>query len=87
MEGNPMRQLWAYPGGFIKWVGGNVWVESNPSGSFQFVESSRNDDFIELLDGGRDVAVRLYVTGNGFIRTPESAGQWAPWWTGSWTEQ
>jgi hypothetical protein len=61
----PVRRLvWEHAEGLCRYAdqGGGNWHEVAKDGSvsFRFIETSRNCDFVDLLDKGRGYTVRLY---------------------------
>lgn len=70
------------PGTIVEGAGG-VWTQTNPAGTkFTFKYAGAGEDYVELLDAGRDISLRIY-TGGFTIRSrgqttyrPYANGQW-----------
>lgn len=54
------RVYWRHEGGFFDLTAGDRWFERSPNGVFQFVETDRTDDFVELKNVKSGTRVRLY---------------------------
>jgi hypothetical protein len=54
------RIVWEYSGGYIENTQGQTWVEHSAAATFNFRETDRNNDFVELFDASRNLFVRLY---------------------------
>lgn len=55
------RYEWFYANGYFHAAGGTAWVEvMNGVDSYNFVQTQRNDSFVELFDASRSLYVRLY---------------------------
>ena len=79
-----VRTLWIYEGGSFENKSGRTWVENTKDGDIQFVEITRNADFIEIYDNSRKISVRLYST-RMYWRTP-TEGQWNFLHNGRWRD-
>jgi len=71
-------------GSVFQVLGGRNWKSTGRDGNvFRFVETTRNDDYVELYDGDRKIYVRLYADrgvwssdGSEWRRWPGSEGSW-----------
>lgn len=77
---NDPRQVWRYPGGGFRYVGGRRWQEWTRDGVNPFWEVRRTPEFIELRSGNGE-PVRIYANQllhrtRGEDWTPEYNGEW-----------
>jgi hypothetical protein len=78
------RTRWIYEGGSFENKMGTKWVEHTKNGDIDFEEVTRNRDFVEIYDRGRELSARLYRT-KMVWRTP-SEDQWNFLYNGRWRE-
>ena len=77
------RIVWEHKGGFFKNRDGNHWVEKSKDRTFNFKETTRCTDYIELEDRSRGTTVRLHadamhLKGGDFKDfTPYYKGRWS----------
>ena len=79
------RSVFAYPdkgGGSFADMGRGRWVETNATGRYNFVETQRTRDFVELEDPSRGALVRLYPT-MSYHYMPDNP-VWTPLYPGGW---
>jgi hypothetical protein len=79
------RRVFVYPnagGGSFADMGRGRWVETNATGRFNFVETQRTPDFIELEDPSRGAWARLYAT-MSYHLLPDTQ-TWEPLYPGNW---
>jgi hypothetical protein len=80
------RDYWRHAQGhFENVIGpqGNVWIERGPGGQFQFVESDRTLDYVELYDQSRDCTVRL-TANSCLVKAPFTGNQFVLYYHGRW---
>jgi hypothetical protein len=55
------RNYWRHSQGHFENTDGNKWVEKKMGeGTYHFVETSRNDNFVQIYDKSQECTVRLY---------------------------
>ncbi len=79
------RLLWQYDGGFFRDAGNGRWDETNGSGAYQFQETRRCDEFVEMVDADRGVTVRLYDTAM-FLQGGTNYPVFTKFYNGRWGE-
>ncbi len=80
------RNHWVHSAGSFRMVGGNKWNEYDANGNlkFSYVETQRNDQFVELYDASREGFARL-LDGKAMGKHPLLSGnQWVEVLQGSW---
>ncbi len=85
VSGAPRRDRWQTDGtgGWFERVGGNRWVEHQPSSILvNFTEREQTADYVELFDPNRNMQFRLYASG---AQWRVRGGLWNQWdHTGHW---
>ena len=82
------RYDWFYGRGYFHAVAGagGGWVETiDANEAFYFQQTDRNEAYVELYDGSRDVHVRLYGTAM-YFKGPGEA-QFRPFYDGHWDDR
>jgi hypothetical protein len=82
MDGRHVFVYQANGGGSFEDMGGGRWVENTINNRMFYRETARNPEYIELLDPGRQVYVRLYDT-TSYQSSPETGGG-GPLYDGYW---
>jgi hypothetical protein len=78
------RVVWQYSGGFFKDAGNGRWEEQNASGQYNFQESRRTREFVELFDASRGLTARLY--NNAMYLQGGDRPVFSKLYDGEWTE-
>lgn len=58
----PQRVSWSHKDSTFTYLNGGKWLEVSGRERFNFVETARVTDYVELHDAGRNCTVRLYAT-------------------------
>jgi WD40 repeat protein len=53
------RVTWRFKGGLFENMCGKKWEERGDGGTFEYIETTRNADYIEMVDTSRGVTIRL----------------------------
>jgi hypothetical protein len=65
-------------------LGNGQWVETNPTGQWNYVEVGRGPNFVDLLDQNRNLVVRLTPT-QQYQRSVNDPN-WTPNYSGRWVQ-
>ena len=77
------REYWRHNAGHFENTSGNSWTEKNTTNEFQFVETDRTHNYVELFDAGRNCTVRLYANAC-FVKAPFTNNQFKKYYNGKW---
>jgi hypothetical protein len=77
VNGTPSQGSW-------RDLGNGQWVEANPTGQWNYVETGRGPDYVDLLDQNRNIAVRITPT-QEYSRSVNDPN-WAPGYQGQWVQ-
>ena len=78
------RNYWKHSKGHFENTSGNNWVEKSGGGTWRYVESDRNDKYVELYDKSREVGVRIYAKKYAWKHPKETQGAWEGKIEGHW---
>jgi hypothetical protein len=81
------RHVWAYSGyggGNFHRTQGTQWVQEGYGGPFNYVETARTPDYVELYDQQRGVYVRLF--NDQFMHRPNGQADFSPILPGGWQQ-